>query len=219
MPATALPSGKVACHLGQAEYPLITSGNATLSVLTPSCSPVACMHVPSPACCVQYPAYVELYAMADVRFGRRPYFYETEGSIIILTDPSLTGQTLKVSATLPGGLTVSADVPGGIKTRVPFDLTTKVPSHANAIVNISLTTGDHVIYKPRRFVRHPPPPMNSSVTPFQLDHERGGALRASGLAFLSQGWFNGGYNHRTDRWLGGASTWETQGSRRPPCAP
>lgn len=197
MPATALPAGKVACHLGQSEYSLITSGNATLSVLTQSCNTTACMHVPSPACCTQYPAYVELFAMADMQFGRRPYFYETEGSIIVLTDPSLKGQTLKLSATLPGGLTVSADVQGGVKTRVPFDLA-RVPEKVNEVVNISLAAGDHVIYKRRRFARHPPPPQNSTITAFQLDHERGGALRASGAEFLSQGWFNGGYNHQVD---------------------
>ena len=32
------------------------------------------------------------------------------------------------------------------------------------------------------------------ITAFQLDHERGGALRASGAEFLPQGWFVSGPN-------------------------
>jgi hypothetical protein len=119
MPATALPSGRVACHMSKGDFPMITSGNATLSVLPAGCAKASCEHVPTPACCTASSAYVELFALFEPQFGRRPYFYETEGSIIVLTDPSLAGSKLRLTATLPGGVEIDAnlaEIPAGMKT-------------------------------------------------------------------------------------------------------
>ena len=199
MPATALPSGSVACQMTKGEFPMITSGNATLSVLPTGCTKESCMHVPSPTCCTSTSGYVELFALFEVQFGRRPYLYETNGSIVVLTDASLAGVTLRLSAVLPGGVEIDTLVPGGCKWRVQFEMA-RIPAKVTELINISLIVGEgvsqHAIMKQRRFARHPPPPQNSTITAFQLDHERGGALRASGAEFLAQGWFNGGYNHQ-----------------------
>ena len=193
MPATALPGGRVACHMSDSDFPMVTAGNATLSVLVGGCSQAVCEHVPSPACCTNISAYVELFALFEVQFGRRPYFWEAEGSLVVLTDPSLRGQhQLRLRASLPGGVEIDALLPGGRKWRVPFSMA-HIPPQTNEAIDITLQVGgDHVITQRRRFVRHPPPPQDSAITAFQLDHEHGGALRASGASFLSQGWFNGG---------------------------
>lgn len=210
MPASRIPgpllllrgtranSSRVRCHLGSAEFPLITSGNATLSVLPPGCPRQDCERSPSPACCTSISGYLDLFVLFEVQFGRRPYFYEQEGSFVVLTDVSLRQQPLRLTATLPGGVLVDANVPGGRRWRIPFSLQ-QVPTKVTAIVNITLEIGaQHRIVRQRRFARHPPPAQSSGITAFQLDHERGGALRAGGAEFLAQGWFNGGFNHHVD---------------------
>lgn len=50
--------------------------------------------------------YVELFALFEPQFGRRPYFHEAEGSVVVLTDRSLEGRALRLTATLPGGVEV-----------------------------------------------------------------------------------------------------------------
>ena len=203
MPATRAPTPGVAlCDLGKAEFPLITSGNATLSVLTSDCPPEPCTHVPTPKCCSAISGYVELFALFDPQFGRRPYFHEAEGSIVVATDPSPLSwhgaATLRITATLPGGVAVSAEVPAGGRYRIPVDMA-KVPPKASEVVTITLSGPAGLrISKQRRFVRHPPPPQTSAITAFQVDHEVGGGLRANGAQFLAQGWFNGGYSHTVD---------------------
>jgi hypothetical protein len=141
MPATALPSGRVACQMTKGEFPMITSGNATLSVLPAGCTKESCVHVPTPKCCTATSGYVELFALFEVQFGRRPYLYETNGSMVILTDASLAGVKLRLTATLPGGIEIDTPVPGGRKWRVQFEMV-QLPAKINKVINISLTLGE-----------------------------------------------------------------------------
>ena len=88
-------------------------------------------------------------------------------------------------------------MPGGRKWRVPIPLHA-MPTEVNELVNISLLIDGSPVTKQRRFTRHPPPAAGSAITAFQVDHERGGAMRANGVEFVAQGWFNGGYSHQVN---------------------
>ena len=198
MPASATTgSGQALCHLDRAEFPLITGGNATLAVLTADCPRSGCETIPLSRCCASINSTLELFALFEPQFGRRPYFRETEGSIVLATDRSLANVSLRLHAALPGGVQLDAAVPGGRKWRVPFPLHA-MPTEVNELVNISLLIGGAALTKQRRFSRHPPPAADSAITAFQVDHERGGAMRANGVEFVAQGWFNGGYSHQVN---------------------
>ena len=114
MPASATTgSGQALCHLDRAEYPLITGGNATLAVLTADCPRSGCETIPLARCCASINSTLELFALFEPQFGRRPYFRETEGSVVLATDRSLANVSLRLQAALPGGVQLDAAVPGG----------------------------------------------------------------------------------------------------------
>ena len=47
--------------------------------------------------------FFEHYVAADVDFGRRPFFDETQGSVIITVDPALGTRPLAATITIPSG--------------------------------------------------------------------------------------------------------------------
>jgi hypothetical protein len=201
MPATLLPPDgpdwrAVRCHLSRAEWPLLTGGNASLTVDSINGSGSR-GGVPGGRA-------VELFAIFEPQWGRRPYLREKKGSLVLEVDRSLAvpGLALQVSASLPGDVTIKGAVPAGRRVRIPFSLA-EVPSKVDEVITIQLQLPDGTnITKTRRFIRHPPPSSNASLVTWQVDHERGGGLLADGIPFLAQGWFNGGWNHELDSSLG-----------------
>ena len=138
------------------------------------------------------PAIFEFFALANPAWGRRPYVYETEGSVVVATDRSLFGRTLRLSASLAPGVSISAQIPGGRELLVPFSLS-KLPPHFDSKVNITVSglpaaAGGSVTHM-RRLVRVPPPEASgsSAATVFQVDHETGGML-AAGVPYIATGW-------------------------------
>jgi hypothetical protein len=134
----------------------------------------------------------EYYPMLNPAWGRRPYVRETEASLVVATDRSLFGQTLQLTAALTPTFTLNATIAGGRELLVPFSLV-QLPAVLDAKVNITLRLPSGLtVAHMRRFLRVAPPPANSSVTTFQVDHERGGML-AGGVSYIATGWFAGGY--------------------------
>jgi len=198
MPGALLPAGgAVRCQLDRAEWPLLTGGNASLTVDSVNGSGKS--GVPGGRA-------VELFALFEPQWGRRPYLREAEGSLVLAIDAAVGAAALRVLATLPGGVRIDAPVPAGRHVRVPFSLA-HVPHAVDELVPITLVVGGSStsafnVTKARRFIRHPPPPSNASFVSWQVDHESGGGLLADGVPFLAQGWFNGGWNHELDGSLG-----------------
>lgn len=193
MPATALSPTRVRCHLDSAEWPLLTGGNASLTV--DSINGTGKLGLPGGRA-------VELFALFEPQWGRRPYFRERDAALVLAIDDSLDSASLRVQAILPGGDRIDAAVSAG-RVRVPFSLA-RLPIAIDNIVGITLihVTDGWNITKSRRLIRHPPPPRNSTFVTWQVDHEVGGGLLADGVPFLAQGWFNGGWNHELDGSLG-----------------
>jgi hypothetical protein len=123
-------------------------------------------------------AYFEHYAAFAPAFGRRPYFGETEGSVIVQTDFALKGQRLALSATVGGvplfadGGNTSVEFEGGRTVRLPFALT-KLPARISELVNITVAvlSSGATASKPRRFLRAPPPSTTTGISTIQVDHE------------------------------------------------
>jgi hypothetical protein len=63
--------------------------------------------------------------------------------------------------------------PPEVTEQVNITLTITSPTASASGGGGVATAAQHTIVKRRRFARHPPPPQNSSITAFQLDHERG----------------------------------------------
>jgi hypothetical protein len=73
----------------------------TIGAATGPASPASCTYA-SKSCPPGAPDVLEYISLVDVVIGRRPYVRgETQGSLLVTTDPSLRGETLAVSATLP----------------------------------------------------------------------------------------------------------------------
>ena len=73
-------------------------------------------------------AYIEHFAAFAPAFGRRPYFGEEEGAVIIVSDFSFARQTLALSTVVAGiELFAGAEFEGGGSVRLPFSLA-RVPA-------------------------------------------------------------------------------------------
>jgi hypothetical protein len=127
----------------------------------------------SKSCPPGAPDVLEYISLVDVVVGRRPYVRgETQGSLLVTTDGSLRGQTLALSATLPGGHRWQWQLtPQNGTDTVWFPLAAVAPTvNADMTVVISGTAlhqGNITIQ--RRFLRAPPtgaPPLGVSV----IDH-------------------------------------------------
>jgi hypothetical protein len=208
MPATAVSATRVRCHFDAAEWPLLTGGNASLTV--DSVNGSGKLGLPGGRA-------VELFALFEPQWGRRPYLREHEGALVLAVDASLGAAQLRVQATLPGGVRIDATVRAGSAVRVPFSLA-QVPVAVDEVVAITLVdkVGGWNITKSRRFIRHPPPPSDAAFVSWQVDHETGGGLLADGVPFLAQGWFNGGWNHELDGSLGAKYLAQHFGVAEPP---
>jgi hypothetical protein len=177
-PATLVNPTTVRCHLANAEWPLLTGGNASLTVDG--------INGTAKGASLPGGRAVELFALFEPQWGRRPYLREAEGALVLALDASLAqAGALHVTATLPGGAKIDASVSAGCTVRVPFTLA-GVPVAVDELVQITLTAADSKRFPPitkgRRFIRHPPPPANATFVSWQVDHERGGGLLADGVS-------------------------------------
>ena len=147
------------------------------------------------------PRFVEHFPLFAPAFSRRPYFREDAGAIIAELDlASLSGLsvtlTVEVESGKPPVINHTFTVGDVRFIRIPFSF------HGMAAdVNIdALLTLVSPYYPPayhvRKFSRSRPPPNTTSVTTFQVDHERK-ALLKDGVAFIMSGWFAGGYSHES----------------------
>ena len=158
MPATALSPTRVRCHLDSAEWPLLTGGNASLTV--DSVNGSGKHGLPGGR-------NVELFALFEPQWGRRPYLRESDGALVLAIDDSLDSTSLRVQAALPGGERIDAAVSAG-RVRVPFSLA-RLPSDVDEIVAITLmNTAGWNITKSRRLIRHPPPPSDATFVTWQV---------------------------------------------------
>ena len=148
------------------------------------------------------PAFFQRFALFSPQFSRRPYIREQNGSVVVLTDRSLRGQTLQLTASLGNGSAqISATIRGGSNVSVPFSLA-GLPPAVEEDVELSLTvvaqpggrkqTATHT----RRFVRAAPPAKGSGIVTWQVDHTTKGLL-VDGAPFIAAGWFGSGGLHES----------------------
>ena len=131
---------------------------------------------------------------------------EANGSIILLTDRSLKGFKLRLTAVLgrsasnPGGAVhVEASVLGGTNVSVDFPFDGLPANHSEDVVislECPLPTGTVVAAHTRRFLRAPPPPKGSAIASWQVDHSTKGLL-VDGIPFAATGWFGSGGLHES----------------------
>eukprot|EP00947_MAST-08B_sp_MAST-8B-sp1_P001693 g1693.t1 len=200
LPATIVSSTEARCEL-----PVLgTGGNTSVCLVTGKVFDKYGPAPPAGRCTagannVTYaPTYFSRFALFSPAFGRRPYFRETNGAIVVLTDYSTAGMDLTLSATVGGGTTpVSARIAGGTNRSIPFSLG-KMPAAVAEDVVITLSgfpDGSSVSHT-RRFLRAPPPPAGSTIASWQVDHEIKG-LRVDGHRFVPVGWFGSGGIHES----------------------
>jgi hypothetical protein len=77
--------------------------------------------------------------------------------------------------------------------RIPFSLAgVPVSFDADTTVKLSVGGSTAVATHTRRLIRAAPPPVESGVVTFQVDHETRALLR-DGVPLVMSGWFAGGY--------------------------
>ena len=199
VPATVEGPGSVACELPE----LGSAGNTSLCVVLGPVDPWAAPP-PKGACSsgtgnTSYaPAFYTRFALFSPQFGRRPFIRELNGSVIMLTDSTLKGQTLRFSSTV-AGQAISGTVPGGGNVSIPFALA-GMPLTVMEDVELSLTLtlppgqgsgGVATVSHTRTFVRVPPPALGSGIVTWQVDHTSKGLL-VDGAPFVAAGWFGSG---------------------------
>lgn len=166
------------------------------------------------------PTFVEHFPLFAPAFSRRPYFRETEGALIVELDLQTLAEkrvTLSIEFTAEGESAVatlmsstvtvaplgsplargSCDAHGQCRPvlplRIPFSLA-KVPISfdADTTIKLSVDGASAVATHTRRLIRAAPPPIESGIVTFQVDHETQALLR-DGSVFVMSGWFAGGY--------------------------
>ena len=153
-------------------------------------------------------AYFEHYVAADVDFGRRPYFTETHGSVVVTLDAQLASSnaplliTVHIPAT-PPLLVRGTAIAGRAGAIIPFAFPRSFPNSIDVDAAITIdvwhsgtnNTKNVTISHTRRFIREPPPPpRTSALSMWQVDHERAG-LRVDGKPFFATGWFSASFTH------------------------
>ena len=182
--------------------PVVVEGLAALSVsfdnvtfskpwsLDPNSITTGCRNqrLGAGAACAGNPC-LDFFAAFSAAVGRRPYFDETEGTVMVSTADSMSGVSgLTVSAALqqPAVFLFSrVPIKSGTNAKLLFMLT-KLPPTVSTNVTIALHwPGQRDIVKTRRFERAPPPANGRSSA---VDHATG-ALLVDGAPFLMTGMF------------------------------
>ena len=109
LPATVnATTGSASCELP----PLSSAGNTSVCVVFGTADPWG----PAPAAgwnnacngTWAQPAYFERFALFSPQFGRRPYFHEQEGTVVLLTDWSLRGEVVELAGVVNGTAPIAA---------------------------------------------------------------------------------------------------------------
>jgi hypothetical protein len=166
----------------------------TIGAATGPTSPASCTYA-SKSCPPGAPDVLEYISLVDVVIGRRPYASgEAQGSLLVTTDPSLHGQTLALSATLPGGHGWQWQLTPQNGTDTLWFPLAAVAETVNADMTVvisgtALQQGNITIQ--RRFLRAPAagaPPLGVSV----IDHTTRQIL-IDGQGFQGIGWYVDAY--------------------------
>ena len=145
---------------------------------------------------------ISMFPAVEVAIGRRPYFAETHGSLLIRSAPSLAGYTLQVTGVLANTSSpvplLSGTVPAGNTTSLDFSLSSLPPAVLEELivdVKVVRRRGTIVmgLQKRKIFHRAPPPEPSWSGSVWQVDHSRR-ALRVNDLPFIGVGWFHTAYS-------------------------
>lgn len=145
----------------------------------------------------------------DVAIGRRPYYGEAAGSLLVYTHESLSGSNLQLRARLPcaGRSWQWQHMPGvagggSAVAELAMDDFASLPPNVNAELIVDIVAAGAAVALnttiARRFMRVPPLPASSAVEPMAVDHSirgitvgRGGG--GGGLPFVGTGWFMDGH--------------------------
>jgi hypothetical protein len=78
---------------------------------------------------------ITYYRRFDAALDRRPYVAEEVGHLLVMSEPSLAGQNLSVTASLPatGHHWAWEGVPGGVEHTLPFNLTVSPQIHLYSV--------------------------------------------------------------------------------------
>ncbi len=198
LPASTIDGSRINCTVPS----FGSAGNTSLCVAFGQVDPWG--PAPPPNVCNNtnhtQPAYFERFALFSPQFGRRPYFHEDNGTLVVMTDRSLRGTSLTLSATINNSVQIRAAINGGDNVSIPFSLA-GLPSHVqeDVVISISGMPGlpeDVCATHTRRFLRAPPPAAGSGVIAWQVDHTTKG-LRVDGVPFVARGWFGSGGLHES----------------------
>lgn len=153
------------------------------------------------------------FTLIDAVVARRPYLNETEGQILLSTNPSFRGQTLTVTVTLllsSGNVTLwgpaSVEVQNDTST-LQFSLDPLVPVSVNTDVVVTvLGQNNPQVTIRRRFQRIPLSGLPTGATPSVVDHTTR-SLVVGGKPFLGMGWYlNAGRAGNATELFGGLAT-------------
>ncbi len=128
------------------------------------------------------PLAAEVLPVLTVLPGRSVYTSETEGCLLVTVAAGLAGKTLQFSAKSAGGLQVTADVPGGKRTRVSLPLA-QLPDGATPLT-AELREGDMALASATVTVRKAPPKPNE----VKIDYESRGLI-VDGLPWFPFGYY------------------------------
>jgi hypothetical protein len=144
---------------------------------------------------------ITMFPAVEIAVGRRPYFAEPHGSLLVRSAPSFVGHTLQVTGVLANSssptLLLSGTVPAGNTSSLDFSLSS-LPAAVleELIVQVKvLRQGTLVLSLEKRkiFHRAPPPEPSWTGSVWQVDHSRR-ALRVNDLPFIGVGWFHSAYS-------------------------
>ena len=143
--------------------------------------------------------------LVDVTLGKRPYFAEPSGSLLLYSHPALRrpGTRLRIRASLPCAHNERSwswsHEPAATASSVaelPMPGLSSLPSRINADLRVEITVsgGPHhgaSVTKSRRLMRHAEP-APAGVEPVQVDHLRR-SIAVNGQLFTGTGWFLDGH--------------------------
>ena len=136
------------------------------------------------------------FELIDVAVGRRPYFAEHNGSLLVYTDQTLAGVHLHVAARLPcaGRQWVWQYTPTAAQRAVELvmDDLSSLPATINADLIVQVVSTVLSTTKARRLMRAPPLNGSSTVEPVAVDHLRR-QISVAGSAFMGTGWMMDGH--------------------------
>ena len=134
---------------------------------------------------------VTYFAPVDVAVGRRPYLTESQGALLLRTDPSLRAVPLAVTASLAFAKRKwSWQLTPRNGTSVLWFGLSGLPAVINNDICVLVVMGTGKIRQCRRLMRTTAPAPGSAVQPVQIDHHTQ-TFRIAGKPFIGTGWYVG----------------------------